>query len=113
MPPGDQCSGGFRGIPQRRPVSALEKQKARDLAELAAKIPGDAAVAVSEMEHAHVSTRLNALALRNGYDGADYILYSEDGAGAEAARQALQMGTYESVEARPATRTSLLRKKRR
>ena len=30
MPPGDQCSGGFRGIPERRPVSALEKQKARE-----------------------------------------------------------------------------------
>jgi Predicted membrane protein (DUF2079) len=115
MPPGDKFRGGFRDIPAFRPVSDAEKLKARDLAELAAKMPKDAAVAVSEMEHAHVSTRLACLALRTGYDGADYILYSEDsgGGGADSARRALASGEFELVERRPASRVALLRRKKR
>ena len=51
------------------------------------------------MEHAHVSTRLNCLTLRLGYDGADYILYGEDsgGGGADNARRALgRISTHRS-----------------
>jgi len=110
MPPGDKFRGGFRDIPGLRPVSAAEKQKARDIAELAAKIPRTATVAVSEMEHPHVSTRMNIMALRSGYDGADYILYAEDSGGAEGQR-ALASGQFELVERRPASRMTLLRKK--
>jgi uncharacterized membrane protein len=115
MPPGDKFRGGFRDIPEFRPVSAADKQKARDIAELAAKIPKDAALAASEMEHPHVSTRLNCLALRSGYEGADYILYGEDsgGGGADSANRALASGEYELVERRPASRVALLRKKGR
>jgi uncharacterized membrane protein len=113
MPPGDKFRGGFRQISEFRKVSPEEKQKARDLAELAAKIPKDAAVAVSEMEHAHVSTRLNALGLRvSGTDGVDYVLYALDGAGADAAQGAIAAGTFEVVEQRPASRLSLLRRKK-
>ena len=114
MPPGDKFRGGFRDISGFRPVTALEKQKSRDLAELAAKVPKDASVAVSEMEHPHVSARLYCLALRIGYEGADYILYGEDtgGGGADAARRALASGEYELVERRPATGIALLRKKK-
>jgi uncharacterized membrane protein len=113
MPPGDQFRGGFRAIPEFRPISAAEKQKTRDLAELVAKIPKEASVAVSEMEHPHVSTRLFCLTLRMGYDGADYILYGEDsgGGGADQARGALASGQYEVFEQRPASRLTLLRKK--
>jgi hypothetical protein len=64
------------------------------------------------MEHPHVSTRLDCLALRNGYEGADFILYGDDGVGAEAANRALASGAYEVVERRPLTRLSLLRKKK-
>jgi uncharacterized membrane protein len=113
MPPGDQCSGGFRDIPERRPVSAIEKQKARDIAELAAEVPKDASLAATEMEHPHVSTRLDCLSLRNGYEGADFILYGEDGGGADSATRALASGAYELLERRPASRVALLRKKRR
>jgi uncharacterized membrane protein len=115
MPPGDKFRGGFRDIPAFRAVTDAEKLKARDLAELAAKIPKDAPVAVSEMEHAHVSTRLACLALRTGYDAADYILYSEDsgGGGADAARRALDSGEFEVVERRPASRVALLRRKKK
>jgi uncharacterized membrane protein len=113
MPPGDQCSGGFRDIPKRRPVTPTEVLKTRDLGELAAKVPKDAALAATETEHPHVSTRVDALALRNGYEGADFILYADDGGGADAARLALASGAYELVEARPVSRLSLLRKKKR
>jgi hypothetical protein len=67
------------------------------------------------MEHPHVSTRLYCLALRVGYEGADYILYGEDtgGGGADAARRALASGEYELVERRPATGVALLRKKKK
>lgn len=114
MPPGDKFRGGFRAIGEFRPTTAAEKQKARDLAELAAKIPRDAKVAVSEMEHAHVSTRLNCMALRITYEGADYILYSEDsgGGGAHHASQALASGQYDLVERRPASRVALLQRKK-
>jgi hypothetical protein len=113
MPPGDKFRGGFRQIAALRPVSPEEKQKAHDLAELAARIPKDAPVAVSEMEHAHVSTRLNALGLRsNGTEGADYVLYALDGSGADAAQGAIAAGTFEVVEQRPASRLSLLRRKK-
>ncbi|HVX95113.1 MAG TPA: DUF2079 domain-containing protein [Polyangia bacterium] len=113
MPPGDKFRGGFRQISEFRKVSPEEKQKARDLAELAAKIPKDAPVAVSEMEHAHVSTRLNAFGLRvSGTEGVDYVLYALDGSGADAAQGAIAAGTFEVVEQRPASRLSLLRRKK-
>jgi uncharacterized membrane protein len=115
MPPGDKFRGGFRDIPSFRPVSAAEKQKARDIAELAAKIPSKASISVSEMEHPHVSNHLDVMALRASYQNVDYILYSEDsgGFGADAARRALDSGEYEVVERRPASRMVLLRKKKR
>jgi uncharacterized membrane protein len=113
MPPGDQCSGGFRDIPEWKSVTPADAQKERDLAELAAKIPGDASVAATEAEHPHLSARLDALALHNGYGDADYILYAEDGVGNDIARQAIASGAYEVVEQRPASRLSLLRKKKR
>jgi uncharacterized membrane protein len=115
MPPGDKFRGGFREIASFRPVSAAEKEKARDIAELAAKIPKTASIAVSEMEHPHVSNHLDVMALRASYQGVDYILYAEDsgGFGADAARRALDSGDYEVVERRPASRMTLLRKKKR
>ena len=115
MPPGDKFRGGFRDIPEFRPLSAADKQKGRDIAELLAKVPKTAVLAASEMEHPHVSARLDCLALRSGYDGADYILYGEDsgGGGADAANRALASGEYELVERRPASRVALLRKKKK
>jgi uncharacterized membrane protein len=111
MPPGDKFRGGFREIPTLHSLNAVEKRRLQDLSELAAKVPKDAALAATEMEHPHISNRVNALALRNGWEGADYILYFEEGLGAEWARDALARGNYEVVEQRPASRMSLLRKK--
>jgi uncharacterized membrane protein len=114
MPPGDKFRGGFREIPAFRPVSTEEKQKARDIAELAAKIPSAASISVSETEHPHVSNRLDVMALRASYQGVDYILYAEDSGsfGADAARHALDSGEYEIVEQRPASHMALLRNKK-
>jgi uncharacterized membrane protein len=112
MPPGDKFRGGFRSIPEFRPISAGEKQKARDIADLVAKIPKDAWIAVTDMEHPHVSARLDCLALRSGYEGAEYILYQEGGGGGEEnARQALSSGQYELVERRADSAMVLLKKK--
>jgi uncharacterized membrane protein len=111
MPPGDKFHGGFRDIPGFRPLSEGDRQKARDIAELLAMIPKNASVASSEMEHPHVSTRLNSYVLRVGYEGADYILYAEDGYGSDQAKGSLDRGEYEVMERRPDTRIALLRKK--
>jgi uncharacterized membrane protein len=114
MPPGDKFRGGFHDIPELRPLSAAEKQKARDLAELAALIPKKASVSVSDYEHPHVSTRMDAFALRNGYEGADYILFSEDadpGGGRDNGHRALSTGEFEILQQRPGSRLLLLRRK--
>src|SRR5207245_1620789 len=108
MPPGDKFHGGFRDIPGFRPLSEADKQKGRDIAELLAMIPGDASVASTEQESPHVSTRLNCYTLRVGYEGAQYILYAEDGYGADQARQSLEKGEYEVMERRPGSRVALL-----
>jgi uncharacterized membrane protein len=116
MPPGDQCHGGFRVIPPLARTTPAERDKARDLAQLAAKIPKDASLAVTDAELPHVSARVDVVALRNGYDGpagtVDYVLFNEEGLGAEYGRQALSSGGYEVVEARPASKLTLLRKKK-
>jgi uncharacterized membrane protein len=110
MPPGDKFHGGFRDIPGFRPLSEADKQKARDIAQLLAMIPANASLASSELEHPHVSTRLNCYTLRVGYEGAEYILYSESGLGSEQAKKSLEKGEYEVMERRPGSGVALLRK---
>lgn len=113
MPPGDRFKGGFREIKEFRATSAADREKARDIRDLLGKVPPQAKVAVSELEHPHASTRLNAFALRLGVEGADYILYDEDsgGYGGDNAREALQKGEFEVVERRPRSRMALLRRR--
>ena len=112
-PPSSKFKGGFANIGEFKPLSAAEKQKRRDLRELAAMVPRPAALAVSEVEHPHVSWRLKCFDLRDGFDGADYILYAEDtgGFGSDNARRALSSGNYEEMARRPASKLVLLRKK--
>jgi uncharacterized membrane protein len=111
MPPGDKFRGGFRNITEFRPVSAQEKQKARDIADLVVKIPKDAALAAPDYELPHVSARLLCFSLRSGYEGADYILYQEGGAGEDQARQALSSGEYELFDRRAGSAMAMLKKK--
>ena len=81
IPPSSKFKGGFASIGEFKPLSKEERQKARDLRELAAMVPKKAVLAVSEQEYAHVSSRLDCLDLRDGYEGADYILYAENTGG--------------------------------
>jgi hypothetical protein len=114
MPPGDKFRGGFRAIPEFRPTSPQEKERARDIAELVAKVPKDASMAIADTEYPHVSARVDCFALRNGYEGADYILYREGGGGGEEhAQKALSSGEYELLERRAASGVAILKKKGR
>ncbi len=100
FPPRGFVKGGFAHIGFDRP-SAEQEQKARDLAELAAMIPPEASVSVSEEELPHVSTRLNILTLRSGTNLADYLLYGVNSNGAGHAAKALQDGEYVEIATRP------------
>jgi uncharacterized membrane protein len=112
--PGDKFRGGFREIGPFRATTQAEKDKARDIAELAAKIPASASVAISENEHPHASNHLDVMALRASYTNADYILYAEGtgGGGSDAAQQALASGDYVQVERRPSGMVLLQKKKK-
>ncbi len=72
MPPSSKFKGGAN-IGEFKPLTKEERQKARDLRELAAMVPKKAALAVSEQEHPHVSSRMDCLDLRDGYEAAEYI----------------------------------------
>ena len=114
-PPSTKFKGGFANIGEFKPVSKAERQKEKDLRELAAMVPKAAALAVSEQEHPHVSSRLKCFDLRDNYEGAEYILYAEDtgGFGSDSARRALSSGEYEEMARRPASKLVLLRKKQK
>jgi uncharacterized membrane protein len=112
-PPSSKFKGGFANIGEFKPITREERQKARDLRELAAMVPKDAALAVSEQEHPHVSARSKCFDLRDGYEGAEYILYAEStgGFGSDAAGRALSSGDYVEMARRPASKLVLLRKR--
>jgi uncharacterized membrane protein len=110
IPPRQAVRGGFGSITFEQPTPA-QKQKARDLADLAAMVPLDAPIAVSENELPHLSTRLDCYSLRDGWDGATWVLYAENtgGFGADNGEKARTSGDYEEVARRPGL--VLLRKK--
>src|SRR6266542_2387389 len=100
FPPRGAIKGGFANIVFDRPTPEQE-QKARDLAQLAAMIPPDASVSVSEEELPHVSARLNILTLKSGTNSADYLLYGQSSNGSGHAAKALQDGEYFEIATRP------------
>ena len=109
IPPRAGFRGGFWEI-NFAPVTAAEHEKRQALLELAAMVPPRAVVAVTEHEIPHVSARLNCYDLRDGFDGAEYLIY--DAAGSEGdnhARDALASGAFEEV-ARKATMVLLHRR---
>ena len=115
MPPGDKFRGGFRQTAEFRRMRDSDWQKLRDIAALAARIPREASVAAGELEHPHLSTRLNCYSLRLGHHNADYVLYTEESGvhGGDIALSLLAAGEYEVVDKRAASRLTLLRKKSR
>ncbi|HKQ71495.1 MAG TPA: hypothetical protein VJT73_19255, partial [Polyangiaceae bacterium] len=74
--------------------TAADKQRARELDELAAMIPTTSSVAVSEEEMPHVSGRPLVLTLKYTTSNADYLLYGARSVGAAVAMKALEDKAY-------------------
>jgi uncharacterized membrane protein len=108
IPPAPGFKGGFYVISFAKP-SAADRQKARDLAELAAMIPEQASFAVTEQELPHVSGRLKVMGLRDGPLGTDYVLYGVESGGYQHCAALLASGVYVEIAQRPGLR--LLKKK--
>jgi uncharacterized membrane protein len=108
FPPTTNIKGGFVNVSFGRPSDA-DRQKERDLVELAAMIPWEAKFAVSEEELPHVSGRLNVLTLKYGTGAAQYVLYGPSSQGGSVGAQALADGSYVEVARRPGV--VLLKKK--
>lgn len=102
IPPRAAFASGY-GTVRFDPVTPAESDKARWLRELAAEVPPDAKLAVSNRELAHLSNRLDCYGLMEGYEGSDAIIYVPGGSPfdeKEAAR-ALASGRYVEVDRRP------------
>jgi len=100
IPPRESIHGGFGQVTMKRP-SAEDRQRERDLKALAARLPADATVAISEQEMPHVNF-VQTMCLRDGWAGADYILYGVSSGfyGGTNAQHALESGEYEQLEER-------------
>jgi uncharacterized membrane protein len=85
-----------------RPISDVERRKGDDLRALAAMVPPDASVAVSESELPHVSDREKCFDLRDDTFGADFLLYEKASGwmGADHAQAALGRGEYVQIAQR-------------
>jgi uncharacterized membrane protein len=59
-----------------QPPTAEQRQRLRDIDELAAMVPKKAILAVSDREAPHVSNRYECWSFSVGFEGADYALYS-------------------------------------
>jgi len=100
IPPRETFHGGFDTLPMTAPTEA-DRRKEADLRALAARVPPEAWLAVSEHEMPHLS-RLNMLSLRDTTD-ADYLLYAEGSGffGSDRAERALREGKFVVVAERP------------
>jgi uncharacterized membrane protein len=58
------------------PPTPAERQRLRDLRDLAGMVPKTAILAVSDREGPHVSNRYECWNISNGFEGADYVLYT-------------------------------------
>jgi uncharacterized membrane protein len=101
IPPRDHFRAAYGDV-NFDPLTEHERDKANYLAELAALVPPDASLAVSEHELPHVSGRTKCFDLKDDFFDADYVLYEREsgGDGAEHAKKALATGKYERVVAR-------------
>jgi uncharacterized membrane protein len=100
IPPRDGFRAGF-GVVRFTPLTADDRRKAKDLEELAAMIPFSAKVAVSEQELPHVAQRPDVYSLKDGLEGADWVLYAPGTLGANMADEAQRQGRMKLVATRP------------
>jgi len=100
FPPRESIHGGFGHVAMKAPTRE-DRQRERDLRALAARLPPEATVAISEQEMPHVNF-VQTLCLRDGWVGADYILYGVTSGfyGGNNAQHALESGEYEKLDER-------------
>lgn len=85
------------------PLTAEEKQRYRDLKELAAMVPKNAILAATDRELPHVSNRLDCWNFSVGFEGADYLLVTTHHPippETEQLQKAMHAG-YQTVATRP------------
>ncbi|HVR64273.1 MAG TPA: DUF2079 domain-containing protein [Polyangia bacterium] len=75
IPPRSHFRGAYGQRVAFEPLTPQERQRARDIRELAAMVPRAAVLAASDRELPHVSNRLECWNLSLGFAGADYILF--------------------------------------
>jgi uncharacterized membrane protein len=111
IPPRASFHAGFSTV-RFAALGPADVEAARHLAELAAMVPFDAKLAVSEAELPHLSARPECYTLRYGHNGADYILYAHGSGhdGSDEAEAAVRAGEYAEVASRP--RLTLLKRVR-
>jgi uncharacterized membrane protein len=98
--PRESFRAGF-GVVHFSPLTDGDRRKAKDLDELAAMIPFTAKIAVSEPELPHLSHRPDIYSLKDGLQGADYVLYAPGTLGAGRADGAQRSGVMTVVATRP------------
>lgn len=89
--------GTFRFAPLTQALIDKEKH----LGELMAQIPKNAAVAVSDNELPHVSARAECYNLKDGFEGADYVVYAPTGLGADHAVDGQRKRRLKILDSRP------------
>jgi uncharacterized membrane protein len=91
IPPRATFRAGFGDV-HFTPLTAADRQKEPDVAELVALVPLDASLAVSDYELPHVSKRSECYSLKDGAADSDYILYAVGSAGSQPGAEELRLG---------------------
>jgi hypothetical protein len=101
FPPRTGFQSGY-GTVNFKPITADEKQRAILLKEIAARVPPQAKLGVSDRELPHLSNRIDIYTLMEGYEGSDYIIYVPGTGGRDGnqAGRAIAAG-YKEVDTRP------------
>jgi hypothetical protein len=102
FPPRTAFASGY-GTVSFKPNTREETDKERWLLELAAEVPPQAKLAVSDRELAHLASRLDCYTLMEGYEGSDYIIYVPHSGGRDGdqAGRAMASGQYVEIDRRP------------
>lgn len=100
IPPRSNFPSGF-GRAHFEPITQANRDKARDLAQLAALVPPAARLAVSENELPHVSGRAECYSLKNGAADAEYVIYASGSLGDREAEAELRAGRMKILATRP------------
>ena len=101
FPPRTGFQSGY-GTVNFKPITADEKQRAVWLKEIAARVPPQAKLGVSDRELPHVSNHLDVYTLMEGYEGSDYIIYVPGTGGRDGTQAARAIAAgYKEVDTRP------------